>query len=263
MDVLDRYRRFLGASGYAPNTVRVKLVVVEAVARSAGVEPDQLTGDHVEAYLDRPLAVWTRIKYLGHIKDFAKWADIPDPTAGIRKPHQPRGVPRPVSESTLAAVLAAATPRTRTWVILGAFAGLRSFEIAKVEADDLEVTADGHALRVRGKGGRVDLVPVPRLVAAALAPWQALHPAGTLWPGVDATAVQAAVKRVGRRAGVPLTCHQLRHRYGTQLYAQSRDLLLVQQLMRHADPATTAGYAKLANRAGAQLVELLPLPLTA
>lgn len=260
MEVLIKYRRHLRAQGYTVNTVRAKVEIVQALSRFAGCLPEQLTSDHAEAYFDRELAPWTRRKYLEHVRAFARWAGIADPTEGMRRPKQPRAIPRPCPEEALAAMLAAADARTRAFIILGAFAGLRSFETAKVEGQDFQETPEGAALVVRGKGGRLDLVPIGQVVVDELRAWRRASRGGPLWAGVSPDVVQLAIKRCGDDVGLHVTSHQLRHRYGTQLYAQSRDLLLVQQLMRHASPMTTAGYAKVADKLAAELVERLPFP---
>lgn len=257
---LTAYSRHLRAQGYSPNTVRAKCEVVAAMARFCDVEPDQLQPEHVEQYLARDLAAWTRRKYLEHLRAYARWSGMADPAQGLRSPRRPRAVPRPVSEQALAELLAAATPRTRAFVILGAFVGLRAFEIAKVRGADFETTADGPVLRITGKGGRLDVVPLPHVVVRELASWRATAGHGALWPGLTANAVQQRIKALGQTAGVPLTCHQLRHRYGTALYAASRDLLTVQRLMRHSSPTTTAGYALVLDQTGKRLVDLLPVP---
>lgn len=257
---LHRYRRHLLGQGYALNTVRVKVDVVRFVAASSGVEPHELLREHLEEYFTRSLAPWTRRKYIEHLRGYTTWAGIADPTVGLRAPQRPRGVPRPIAEQNLARLLQSAHPRTRAYLMLGAYAGLRSFEIAKVRGSDFEVTAAGPVLRIEGKGGRVDLVPLPASLMREMAPWRAEAGHGRLWPGVTANGVQCAVRRLGQRVDVPVTCHQLRHRYGTALYAVSRDLLLTQQLMRHASPTTTAGYALVINEVGARLVDQLPAP---
>ncbi|WP_231115422.1 site-specific integrase [Mycobacterium avium] len=50
---------------------------------------------------------------------------------------------------------------------MAALAGLRVHEIAKMRGEDVDL--DARTLRVTGKGGRTDTIPLhPRLVAAAL-----------------------------------------------------------------------------------------------
>lgn len=251
------------ASGLAPATVAVRQRVVAAVARAAGVEPAQLDAGHVLSYLGgHDLAPWSRRKYGEHLRAWATWAGLPDPTVGVSAPRQPRGVPRPVSEDQLVVLLDTAAQLggrdVRAWVLLGAFCGLRSAESAAVRGADLVVGSIGPVLRVKGKGGRVDVVPCPPIVERALVALRAERGAGRLWPGADPGTVQRAIKQLGRLAGVPMTSHQLRHRYGTALYAASRDLLIVQRLMRHASPVTTAGYARVADADATRLALQLP-----
>jgi integrase len=38
------------------------------------------------------------------------------------------------------------------------------------------------------------------------------------------------------------TAHNLRHWFGTEVYAACRDLRVTQEMMGHANPTTTAGY---------------------
>lgn len=43
--------------------------------------------------------------------------------------------------------------------------------------------------------------------------------------------------------GIAATAHQLRHWFGSQLYAKTRDLRMVQEMLGHSSPTTTAIYA--------------------
>lgn len=47
--------------------------------------------------------------------------------------------------------------------------------------------------------------------------------------------------------GLQETMHQLRHRFGTATYAATRDLRVVQELLGHGSPATTAIYTAHSN----------------
>lgn len=59
------------------------------------------------------------------------------------------------------------------------------------------------------------------------------------------------------KLSIPQSAHGLRHRFGTQMYAKTHDLLLVGRLMGHSNPKTTAGYVACAADDGAKAVELL------
>lgn len=255
---LTRYEHHLLAQGFTPTTRRTLLGVVNACARTQQRPPADLTGSDVVTFLSRDLAPATRRAYLWALRSYAEWAQLGPITADVRKPRIPRGTPRPCSEPDLAALLGVSPPRTRAFVMLGAYAGLRSFETAKVAGRHFEGTPTGPGLRIAGKGGREDVLPLPAVLVREMRPW--IEPAGLglLWPGQSGGTVQQAIRRASEAAGVEVTSHQLRHRYGTQLYAASRDLLVVQRLMRHSSPVTTAGYARVTDEIGATLVDRLP-----
>ena len=238
---LDKFAEAQRADGYSPNTIKARTRCVRAIACFAGVVPSGLKPSHVLAYFAaRPLRPWSRRTYLNHLRAFGKWLGA-DLIEGIRKPPAPRSTPNPLPEGELEQLADGATGRHKAWVLLGAFCGLRAHETAKVDRGDISVLSDGQTvLRVTGKGGRTDVVPVPPVVIEALD----LTVTGRLWPEVRPERVSRTVATIAAKLGIRMRYHQLRHRYGTAVYrASGRDLLVTQRLMRHASPATTAGYA--------------------
>lgn len=250
----------LAAQGYSRATVRAMTTTVAACARHAGVDAADLTREHVLEWLGATeRARWTRVKYLSWLGSWGAACGRPELCEGVRRPRPPAGVPRPVSEADLSAMLQAAKGRERAWLLLGAFCGLRAHESAKVAIEDLERVAGGDdwVLRVLGKGGQLAVVPCPPVVVQALRE-AAGGRSGRIWPRADSRTVQYAVRRVAHRAGVRCTSHQLRHRYGTVFYSASKDLLVTQQVMRHKSPATTAGYALVAGDRAQAIAAQLP-----
>jgi integrase/recombinase XerC len=184
----------------------------------------------------------SRATYLVQIRGFYRWAVRAgllshDPTVGIPVPRVPRRVPRPLDPVSVSLAVELAPRPVGTWIVLGAYGGLRCCEIAPLRGEDLR---DGW-LYVVGKGGHQRMIPAPLQVVSALG----THPAtGALWDEDAAT-----VSRVGnqwlRRLGAGGTMHQLRHTFATRVYDQTGDLLVTQQLLGHASPATTAIYAQV------------------
>lgn len=155
-------------------------------------------------------------------------------------------------------------------------AGLRRAEVASLKLGDFnDATGD---LRVKGKGNKERVVPLPPRCAELVREWIALRSRidGPLiclvwrnrigW-GVDPrrsltpTRVYVIVRRLARRARIAhLSPHDLRRTYCGDLLDAGADLSVVQALMGHADPATTARYDRRGERSRRAAVSKLSEP---
>ena len=128
--------------------------------------------------------------------------------------------------------------------------------------------AEGLLRVVHGKGGHEPLLPLHPDVWTAL---RTLPMPRTGWvfnmpTGGKFTPPRLSVyfNRQLREAGVEATAHQLRHWFGSNLYAETHDLRVVQEMMGHASPTTTAIYTAFDRRAATTGVRALGLePLDA
>jgi integrase len=70
--------------------------------------------------------------------------------------------------------------------------------------------------------------------------------------------VQKIIREAFRAVGSPCTGHQLRHYFGTTALRATENLRVVQQMMRHASPATTARYTLITSHETSDAAEGLP-----
>jgi integrase/recombinase XerD len=141
--------------------------------------------------------------------------------------------------------------------------GLRGGEVAGLELDDVDWRAG--EIVIRGKGSRVDRLPLPDDAGIALADYlRHGRPRGfgravfltacAPLTGVSRGAVSDIVVRACERAGVlPVGCHCLRHTVASELLSRGAGLAEIGQVLRHRDLRTTAVYAKVDRRALAGL----------
>lgn len=187
---------------------------------------------------------------------------------------QPRTLRRAAGGDHVRAVLAACDRgsavgcRDFAIVLMLSRLALRGGEVARLELGDVNWRAG--ELTIRGKGGRVDVLPLPVDVGAAIADYllraRPASPARTLFVtvkapfgGLAASTVTVLVGAACARAGVPrFGPHRIRHRVACDLLADGASMEEISQLLRHAQQRTTAIYARLDQ---ARLAELaLPCP---
>ncbi len=134
--------------------------------------------------------------------------------------------------------------------------GLRLAELVGIDLDDIDLRA--RRLTVTGKGNKTRQLPVGRKAAAAVARWlehrraMARDDEKALFVSrrarrISPRNVQSRLERLIRRRALEqnLSPHVLRHSFATHLLESSSDLRAVQELLGHANIATTQIYTHL------------------
>jgi site-specific recombinase XerD len=197
-----------------------------------------------------------RFLYLRGWTDVALATTIP-PVAGWHDAGLPVGIAALDVERLLAGCDRHTTSGVRDRAILTLVArlGLRSAEVARLELGDIDWRAG--EIVVRGKGRRIDRLPLPFDVGDALSAYLSLprRPTSTRQVFLAMKAPTRAIPpalvsdvchRACRRSGVAVVgAHRLRHALATEMLRQGAALVEVSQVLRHRDLATTAIYAKV------------------
>lgn len=234
--------------------------------------PLRITEVGILRYLARPsLSKSTKATYHAHIRAYSRWlvrAGLrkDDPTLLIDAPKRTKSRPRPLSDEQLVRLLAATKRRrTRTMILFAALAGLRVHEIAQLRGEDFDL--ERGILTVTGKGGKTAMVPLHDLLIEEAGRYPR---EGWFFPTyekqnsscehITRRGVGYAITATLKRAGIDATPHQLRHWYGTALLDDGEELRVVQELMRHESPATTAIYTKVSMTRERAAIARLKLP---
>lgn len=72
---------------------------------------------------------------------------------------------------------------------------------------------------------------------------------------INAIMISAGLKMPGK------SCHTLRHTCGTLVYAETKDLQVVKEILRHRDPKITSIYAHVMNRQANRYTRTIPITL--
>ena len=232
---------------------------------------------HSARSLARMLAAWR-----GFFKWWAPQAKMPaNPAADVRAPKVKRSLPKALSVDQTQALLDANVLTTRTDPVglrdramfeLFYSSGLRLSELVSLDlqyTQSKEYTSAGwidlaeQEVHVLGKGGKRRSVPIGAQAKARLVQWLEARPALALTqaPDEDAFAlflgargrrisprvVQSQLTRLAILAGLPTHVHPhvLRHSFASHVLQSSGDLRAVQELLGHANIATTQVYTRL------------------
>jgi len=255
------------ADNQAAETIRRRVGTLRRFTRYLGRDPRTATPDEIVLWLARFRTPATRNAYFGDLRAFFDWQiltgrEVIDPTRKVKYPKRPPGTPRPVETADLLRVLDRATGDPRAMVALGAYEGLRRFEIAKVHDDDFRT---GGVMYVLGKGGFEAVIAVHEIVAA-----EARRRAGRgFWfPGSDdghvyREEVGDAIVAEFAAVGVTMTAHMLRHWCATEMLRNGATLREVQEHLRHRSVLSTQLYTRVLREDLAVAVARLPVPLAA
>ncbi len=201
-----------------------------------------------------------------HLKIFfryltSKKITIADPAEPLLSPRGDLHLPETLNEqhiTTLIESVDVAKPlgkRDRAILEIFYASGLRLSELCHVRLENLDL--EEHFIRVTGKGNKTRLVPVggraceavqdylknerPELVKKKTSSWIFLSIRGG---ALSPERVREIVKQRAKAAGIKQSIypHLLRHSFATHLLQNGADLRVIQDMLGHADIATTQIY---------------------
>jgi integrase/recombinase XerC len=152
-------------------------------------------------------------------------------------------------------------------LLLAAYEGLRACEIARLRREDVRDNDSPETIVVLGKGSKERVLPASQRVLMALHAHGMPNrgPIFTMWTNQGPTRRPITPHRVSATCNAYLqeinagaTLHQLRHRFATQALRMSGgDLRMVQELLGHAGPDTTAIYTQWQTSRAAGVIDAL------
>ena len=234
-------------------------------ASSNGIDPRFATGRDLAGWVATldALAPSTRARRVAGVRSLYSWLRDEGVVAAV--PELPR-IARPrvrgqddarlvgLSTSDASRVMSAAdahSPRMAALVSLLLTTGLRIHEALALTVDDLRVGGGGRVTAtIAGKGERVRTVVVPPLAVERL---DAIRPpghgvyfrtrTGRQW---DQREARDALSRIGRKLGLDLHPHALRHTAASLALAGGANVEAVRAMLGHSSLTTTQRYVRAA-----------------
>jgi site-specific recombinase XerD len=249
--------------GVSPKTLKIYVDCIARFARHFGKSPEHLGPEEVRQYLlylvhERKVAWGTYKQALAALRFLYRWVlNRGDVVADIRAPRPERRLPVVLSFAEVHRFFAAITSfKHRTLLMFAYAAGLRVSEASRVRVADID--SERMVIRVVQGKRKKDRYTVlsPLLLEMLRHYWWAARPKDYLFPGrgreghaVNST-VQRACLEAQAAAGLAkeVTPHTLRHSFATHLLEAGTDLRVIQELLGHASPRTTAIYTHVSTK---------------
>ena len=260
----------------APRTVESYRRDLEDFARRREAPIGTATTEEIESYLADLRAAGrsgsTLARRLAALRSFFRHPTLigareDNPAAAIAAPRRTRPLPRTLSPGEVERLIEAAAGTTPRAFRDGALvellygAGLRVSEAVGLERAAVDL--DERLVRCTGKGGKERVVPIGRRAAEALRRYLArgrpfldrrhrpelfLNSRGG---GLTRAGAFLILRTLAQRAGLEpsrVHPHLLRHSFATHLLEGGADLRSVQEMLGHADLATTELYTHVTDK---------------
>ena len=270
MNAVDQFLSHLDVERrVSPHTLaayRRDLDALSLWAADNGQAVEGLQPDHIRAFVAaehrRGLTPKSLQRRLSACRSFYAWLlrngrIKASPAAAIRAPKAPRKLPQVLDPDEAKALVEVPTDaplgvRDRALLELFYSSGLRLSELCGLHWRDLHL--DDGLVHVLGKGSKQRIVPLGSHARTALGDWKR-ESGGTadkpVFPGrkgpITPRAVQLRLRQLAQRQGLfkRVHPHLLRHSFASHILESSGDLRGVQELLGHADIATTQIYTHL------------------
>jgi len=226
--------------------------------------------DFIERLRDEGYSMSSTCRFLSSIKGLCKYLIIEgiikeDPSENLQTPKKWERLPKALSISEVRSFLEESSSAKehrptimRDYVMFELLysSGLRVSELVFLKIED--VNAEAGFLRVLGKGSKERIVPVsiramekvkryinqqrPKILKKRQSPYLFVTSRGG---PMTRQRFWQTIKTFGRRLGIELSPHTMRHSFATHLLEGGADLRSLQKMLGHSDISTTQIYTKV------------------
>jgi len=272
MDITNaviNYRRFLKRKNCSKHTLRNYMSTLKQFVLWVDVPIEQVTHKTVLSFIDRLLDKRLKPKtincYLNSIRGFYEYL-IEEEQVLITHPVKrgyslrlSRPLPRYLRDEEVPRLFnVISSKRDRAMFMLMLRCGLRVEEVAKLTMSALDFPRS-QIFVYEGKGAKDRVVYLSDDAYRSLVEYLETRSSSRVkrlfliekgrFKGkpIQVRGIQHCMQRYARKAGLRVSCHQLRHTMATQLLNADADLVTIQDLLGHTRIKTTQRYCRVSN----------------
>jgi site-specific recombinase XerD len=254
---------------YSPHTIRNYMCTLRQFVLWLDVPVEEATNKQILQYidllLDQELKPKTINCHLDSIRGFYEYLrdgenlPIANPVKRGYVLRLSNPLPRYVRDEDIRKLFdVVRTARDRAIFMLMLRCGLRVEEVANLTLGAMDLKRRKIIVQ-QGKGGKGRVVYLSKDAFDALVHYLRVRPSsrakrlflvekGTYYGrAISVRGIQKRIEYHARKAGVKVSCHQLRHTMATQLLNADADLVTIQDLLGHSRIKTTQRYCKVSN----------------
>ncbi len=267
METIERYRRSLKRKNFSAHTIKNYINRIERFALWLRVPMEKTTRREMGAYVDHLLQKRLSPKTITcHLQTIRLFFDYLADEEGMAMENPvrrisirlPKPLPRHLKDGQAEKFLAVIKdPRDRAMFLLMLRCGLRVEEVAHLTVGAVDYRKRQVFVSMR-KGAKDRVVYLSDDARAALEAYlqkrsskaeeMFLVQKGPLTGApISVRGIQKRIEHYGRKSGLDVSCHRLRHTFATQLLNADADLATIQDLLGHEHITTTQRYCRVAN----------------
>jgi integrase/recombinase XerD len=257
MEAIEEFETYLDLEGKSPHTVRMYTYYVKRYLEWGGELNARsalrfLAHLRKKGYSNRSLNLVVQA-----LRSYFRFEGFEDEAERLRPPKVPRSLPKALTREEVKRLLSVIPPtrkRDRLIVLLLYGAGLRVSELCNLKKDDVDLERGIIVVR-GGKGAKDRVVPIPKHLVDEIRAYLQSRSDDSEYLLVEERRkskdrlstrnVWYILKRYGKKAGVEVTPHRLRHSFATHLLEEGVDIRAIQELLGHSNLSTTQVYTKV------------------
>ncbi len=256
MDI-EEFEMYLELEGKSPNTIRmysyyVKKFLEEENSTNARSALRFLAMLKRSGYSNKSLNLVVQA-----LKAYFRFEGLEEEAKKIKSPKVPRSLPKSLTKEEVKKLLSVIPPtrkRDRLIVLLLYGSGLRVSELCNLKINDVDFKRSLIVVR-GGKGGKDRIVPVPIALIKEIEDYLKMRNDNSEYLLVEERrnrkdrlspkTVWYILDKYGKKAGIKVTPHMLRHSFATHMLENGIDIRVIQEILGHSNLSTTQIYTKV------------------
>ena len=267
--VIINFRRHLKRRNFSLHTVKYYLNVIKQYVIWLDVPLEQATVEKVDAYIDylhrkrmNPASINLYLVIIRVFYDYLRYEEkvgLTNPIKRNRRLRVPKPLPRSLRDQEVEKLFGVIKgKRDMSMFKLMLRCGLRVEEVSNLSLGDIDLKKRRIIVQ-HGKGGKGRVVYISDDAHDALIAYLKIRShyrvkkvflveKGT-YKGqpISVRGIQKRIEYYGKKAGLKVSCHRLRHTMATQLLNAEAEVETIQDLLGHNWITTTQRYCKVSN----------------